>query len=78
MLTLEDNWLMEVRKKEGEAASSLIFRFNKRMQQSGILKETKKRRFTDRPKSKIKRRQSAIYKYHKMENIIRLRKLGKI
>ena len=69
---------MEVRKKEGEAASSLVYRFNKRVQQSGIIKEVKKRRFKKRAESKIKKRISAIYKNTKLKEVQKLRKLGKI
>ncbi|OGZ02640.1 MAG: hypothetical protein A2430_02210 [Candidatus Liptonbacteria bacterium RIFOXYC1_FULL_36_8] len=69
---------MEIRKKEGEAASSLVYRFNKRVQQSGIIKEVKKRRFKKRAESKIKKRISAIYKNTKLKEVQKLRKLGKI
>jgi len=69
---------MEIRKKEGEAASSLVYRFNKRVQQSGIIKEVKKRRFKKRVESKIKKRISAIYKNTKLKEVQKLRKLGKI
>jgi len=69
---------MEIKRNEGESIPSLIYRFNRRMQQSGILKEVKKRRFYDRAESKIKRRDSAMYKSAKALEVIRLKKLGKI
>jgi len=69
---------MEVKRKEGEATSSLMYRFTKRVQQSGVLRETKKRRFYDRPQSKIKRRASALYRSKREVEIKRLKKLGKI
>jgi len=69
---------MEVKRKEGEAASSLVYRFNKRVQQSGLMKEVKKRRFNKRAVSKIKKRISAIYKDVKMKEVQKLRKLGKV
>lgn len=69
---------MEVRKKEGEAAASLMFRFTKRVRQSGVLREVKKRRFKDRDLNKTKRRASAVYRGAKKEEVLRLKKLGKI
>lgn len=67
---------MEVRKKENESASSLIYRFTKKTQQSGILKEAKKRRFHSRPVSRIKRKFSAIHRAHKRADFERAKKLG--
>lgn len=69
---------MEIRKKEGEAATSLMFRFNKRIRQSGVLREVRKRRFKDRDQNKTKRRASAIYRSVKKDEVLRLKKLGKI
>ena len=69
---------MEVKKKEGEAVGALIYRFNKKIQQSGILKESKKRRFTDRPVSRIKRRLSALHRAERAKEVARLKKLGKL
>lgn len=69
---------MEVIRKEGEAASSLVYRFTKRVQHSGLLKEAKKRRFYNRPQSRIKRKLSAIYKDKREKEMKRLKKMGKI
>lgn len=68
--------MIEVKKKEGEAAGSLIFRFTKKIRRSGVLLEAKKRRFHKRPVSRIKRRNSAHYREQKKEEVIRLKKLG--
>jgi len=67
---------MEVRKREGESASSLIYRFTKKTQQSGVLKEAKKRRFRARPVSRIKRRLSALHRVKKKAEFARAKKLG--
>ena len=69
---------MEVRKKEGEATTSLMYRFNKKVRQSGILKEVKGRRFKKREENKTRRKKSALYKSAKQEEVKRLKKLGKI
>lgn len=67
---------IEVKKKEGEAASSLFFRFSKKVRQSGVLAEARKRRFTARGGNRRKRRISAVYRAGKRREITRLKKLG--
>jgi ribosomal protein S21 len=67
---------IEVRKKEGETASSLLFRFTKKVRQSGVLAEARKRRFKDRRINRNKRRVSAIYRAAKRAEMERLKKLG--
>lgn len=67
---------MQVRKKEGETAGSLLYRFSKKVQRSGILREAKKRRFHDRPISRIKRRLSALHREVKRKEREKNRKLG--
>lgn len=67
---------MEIRKREGESTSSMIYRFTKKTQQSGILKEAKRRRFYVRPKSRIKRKLSALHRAHKKAEFDRAKKLG--
>lgn len=69
---------MEIKRKEGESAPSVIYRFNKRVQQSGLVKEVKNRRFTDRNINKNSRRNSALYRSDKAIEVKKLRKLGKI
>ena len=63
-----------VKKRERENISSLLFRFNKRIKQSGLLKEAKKRRFHHRPINRNKRRKAALYKLRKTEEIRQSRK----
>lgn len=65
-----------IRKKEGESPNSMIFRFTKKVQQSGVLREVKSRRFTVRAKSKNKRRSSAIYKRDQKAAHEKAKKLG--
>ena len=68
--------MTEVKKREGESLNSLLFRFRKKIKQEGVLKETKKRRFHSRPLNKRKKRLAAIYRFGKMEELKRLRKLS--
>ncbi len=67
-----------VRKKEDENVNTLIYRFNKKVMQSGILKEARKRLYKDRNINKRRKRISAIYRYNKTKEIERKKKLGLI
>ncbi|OGY65915.1 MAG: 30S ribosomal protein S21 [Candidatus Harrisonbacteria bacterium RIFCSPLOWO2_01_FULL_40_28] len=67
---------MNVRKREGESASSMLYRFSKIMQQSGVLKEAKKRRFHLRKNNKRARRLSALYKDKQERQIEQARRSG--
>ena len=67
---------IEVKRKEGESAGTLIYRFTKRVQQSGVLREAKRRRFTHRPANKLKRKRSALHRETKRKELERAKKLG--
>jgi len=68
---------IQVRRKEGESASSFLYRFSKKIQQSGVLREAKKRRFKKRNVNRNKRKTSALYKSKKMKEVLAAKKLGK-
>ncbi len=68
--------MVKVSKKEGEAPSALLFRFTKRIKQSGVLKESRKRRFTSRKPNKRKARLLASHRAIRRNQIERQRKLG--
>jgi ribosomal protein S21 len=67
---------MELKRREGESVSSFLYRFSKKMQQTGILKEAKKRRSQPRAINKNKRRVAAIYRDEKRAEIETKKKLG--
>ena len=67
-----------VRKKENESPSTVVFRFTKKVQQSGVLREARKRRFTKRAENKNKRRANALHRAAKKTEFDKARKLGKI
>jgi len=67
---------MEVKRRKNENVGSFLYRFSKRIQQSGVLKEVKKRRAHTRPENKRKRRLSALYRQNKKAEISRLKKYG--
>lgn len=69
--------MIEVRKKERETTESLIRRFSRRMQQSGVLMRARKTRFRADEKSKTEKRDEALYKVKIRKEIDKLKKLGK-
>lgn len=69
---------MEVRKKEGEAVGSLIYRFIKKVQQTGVLREAKKRRFHSRTPNRLKRKISALHREATKREMEKARKMGQL
>lgn len=67
---------MEIRKKEGENLTAMLYRFNKKMQHSGILKEAKKRRFRKRVVNRRKIKMAALYRLGKLKEIQKAKKIG--
>ena len=67
---------VEVRKKEGESAGSLLFRFSKKMRQSGVLAEVRKRQFKHRAQNRRKRRLKSAYREKTRLDRVRQKKLG--
>ena len=67
---------IRVNKRKGENFSSLIFRFNRKIKRSGILREAKKKMYFRRPINKNQRRKSALYREEKKREIEKLRRYG--
>jgi len=67
---------IEVKKKEGENLNSFLYRFNKKIQQSGLVKEVRRHQFKKRALNKTKRRLAALYCLQKKEELSRLKKYG--
>jgi hypothetical protein len=65
-----------VQKKENETSGSLFFRFTKRMRQSGLMTELRKRRFKTRNQNKRKILLSALYRAGKAAALKRAKRLG--
>ena len=70
--------MVEVKKDEGESFGSLIYRFNKKIQQSGVLREARRRRFRVRQENKNQRRFSALRREEKRLVMEKAKKLGKV
>ncbi len=69
--------MIEVRKKDKETSESLLRRFSRRVQQSGVLVHARKSRFRKDEKSKREKRNEALYKIKIRKEIDKLKKLGK-
>lgn len=67
---------IKVRKREGESVNTLLYRFNKRIQQSGLVREVRKRQFRKRAENRRKRKDSALYRKAKEVTLAHDRKLG--
>ncbi|PIP27477.1 MAG: hypothetical protein COX30_01685 [Candidatus Moranbacteria bacterium CG23_combo_of_CG06-09_8_20_14_all_39_10] len=69
--------MIEVKKKDRETSESLIRRFSRRVQQSGVLVRARKTRFRLDEKSKSEIRQGAMYRAQVKKVVDRLKKMGK-
>jgi len=68
----------EVKKNDNENAISLIRRFSKRVQGTGLIQGTRRRRYFLRPKSKLVTRKGALKVLKRREEVQELIKLGKM
>lgn len=55
---------------------ALVYRFTKKVQQSGVLKEARRRRFHRRQPNRAKRLVSALHRETKRREIEKQKKLG--
>lgn len=63
-------------KREGESIGSFLFRFNKKIKRSGVMKEVRKRRFRSRTQNRNKRRSAALYRLEKRKVFEKEKKNG--
>lgn len=70
-------FVVEVKKKDGESFESLLRRFNRKIQQSGILVRARKIQFYSREKSRNLARVSARRRAELREEREALRRMGK-
>lgn len=67
---------IEIKKKERESAANLLYRFSKKIRQSGLLKEVKKRQYKKRKENKRKIRLAALHRLKKEKEIEKAKKMG--
>lgn len=70
--------MVEVKRKEGESFESLLRRFNRKIQQSGVLVRARKIQFYNPPKSRNLTRVSARRRAELSAQREELKKLGKL
>ncbi len=70
--------MVEVRKKDNENSESLLRRFTRRWQESGIGMRARKRRFYQKDFTKREKRIRALYRVEKRKEYANLEKLGKL
>lgn len=68
--------MVEVEKKEKETSESLIRRFTRQIQQSGVLPKARKLRFLQKKKTKRELREDAIYRSKVKKEVDKLKKMG--
>ncbi len=67
---------LEIKKQERESIQSLIYRFNKSVQHSGILMRARKIRFRQREKSRDMRKRAALRREELKKEYEKIQKLG--
>jgi ribosomal protein S21 len=70
--------VIEVKKNPNENNSSVLRRFSRRIQESGIIRKVKGSRYNVRKESKLKIKKGALKKMSRRKEIEKLRKLGKM
>jgi ribosomal protein S21 len=68
---------MKIQKQQRETSQSLVYRFTKAVQKSGILIEARKRKFVKREKSENLKQRAALVREDKKKEFQKLKKLGK-
>ncbi|MDD3006513.1 MAG: 30S ribosomal protein S21 [Candidatus Pacebacteria bacterium] len=70
--------MIEVKKKDNESVGSLLRRFSRKVQQSGLLLQARSSRFQEKTKSRTERRKSALRRNEIVAQKEKDRKLGKL
>lgn len=67
---------MKIQKQLRETSQSLVYRFTKAVQKSGVLLEARKRRFTKRVKSENLKKRAALIREEKKKEYEKAKKMG--
>jgi ribosomal protein S21 len=70
--------VIEIKKNPNENNSSVLRRFSRKIQESGIIRKVKGSRYNLRKESKLKLKRGALKKISRRKEIEKLRKLGKM
>ena len=69
---------LEIKRKEKESVQSLIYRFTRAVQQSGILVRAREKMYKDRNISEEKKKRAALRREEMKKYYEKLKKLGKL
>ena len=72
------NVVIDIRKNPNENNASILRRFSRRIQESGIIRKVKGSRYNERKDSKMKMKKSALKRLGRRKEIEHLKKLGKL
>ncbi len=70
--------MIQVYKKDRESSLQVVRRFSKIIKRSGALRDAKKRKYFQRPKSEQLKKESALKKEELREKYRELKKMGKL
>ena len=70
--------VIQVKKNPNENNSSILRRFSRKIQESGIIQKVKGSRYNTRKESKLKVKMGTLKRINRRKEIEKLRKLGKI
>lgn len=70
--------VIEIRKNPNENNASVLRRFSRKIQESGIIQKVKGSRYNERKESKLKVKKSTLKRLGRRKEIEKLRKLGKV
>ena len=69
--------VIEVKKNTNENNMSLIRRFTRKVQESGIIQKVKSKRYNERTESKVKTKIATLKRINRKKVLEKLQKLGK-
>jgi len=69
---------VEVTKAGSESSTTLLRRFQRKVQESAIIPKVRAKRYNERPKSKLMQKMSTLKRNKKRAETEKLKKLGKI
>lgn len=69
---------LEIRRQERDSSQTLVYRFTKAMQKSGVLLRKRESRYRRRPKSEQAKKVSALRRERAKRAYERLAKLGRL
>jgi ribosomal protein S21 len=70
--------VIEVRKNTNENNANLLRRFSRKVMDAGIIHAVKRRRYNERPTSKLSLKVVAVRRIVRRKEVEKLKKLGKI